>query len=74
MVARQAHNLKAAGSNPAPATNFQAKFGQTKLAVSDQLRKLAAPNLKIAIQRSAVVERSAVNLFQEHFASHVFPS
>jgi hypothetical protein len=23
LVARQAHNLKAAGSNPAPATNFR---------------------------------------------------
>ena len=25
-VARQAHNLKAAGSNPAPATNFFSKI------------------------------------------------
>jgi hypothetical protein len=35
------------GSNRAPATNFQAKFGgQTKLAVADQLRKIAAPDFK----------------------------
>src|SRR6185312_11299298 len=27
-VARQAHNLKVAGSNPAPATNHQAAFGR----------------------------------------------
>ena len=54
LVARQAHNLKAAGSNPAPATNFQAKFGgQTKLAVTDQLRKIAAPNFK---SRSSVAQ------------------
>ena len=26
LVARQAHNLKAAGSNPAPATNFRQRF------------------------------------------------
>ena len=28
-VARQAHNLKAAGSNPAPATNFTCKFSHS---------------------------------------------
>ena len=43
-----------AGSNPAPATNFQAKFGgETKLAVTDQLRKIAAPNFK---SRSSVAQ------------------
>ena len=29
--------------------------------MTDQLRKIAAPNFQIAIQRSSVVERSAVN-------------
>ena len=30
LVARQAHNLKAAGSNPAPATNFMSENWSAK--------------------------------------------
>src|SRR5437667_10203811 len=33
-VARQAHNLKAAGSNPAPATNFRAQSGRIQAIAS----------------------------------------
>src|SRR5207244_2634180 len=63
LVARQAHNLKAAGSNPAPATNFQAKFGdQRKLAVTDQLRKIAARNFKL---RSSVAQWSSGRLLTD---------
>ena len=49
LVARQAHNLKVAGSNPAPATKFL-RWGET----------LSSRRLK-AFQSSSVVERSAVN-------------
>ena len=31
LVARQAHNLKVAGSNPAPATNFPRRGGLSRL-------------------------------------------
>jgi hypothetical protein len=44
LVARQAHNLKAAGSNPAPATNL--------LAASTRLRKVQAAQFERGKQSS----------------------
>ena len=64
LVARQAHNLKAAGSNPAPATNFFKLVGFRRLALAAAYRagKIHAPQPREKkIQRSSVVERSAVN-------------
>ena len=61
LVARQAHNLKAAGSNPAPATKSILQIWN-RLAARDSLGKLYARRpAKNLIQRSSVVERSAVN-------------
>jgi hypothetical protein len=61
LVARQAHNLKAAGSNPAPATKSILQIWK-RLAARDSLAKLYARRpAKNLIQRSSVVERSAVN-------------
>ena len=75
LVARQAHNLKAAGSNPAPATKFfsNERFPARPLVSAAILcarkdlppkiaqRKIHAPqSRRKKIQRSSVVERSAV--------------
>src|SRR5437588_8959012 len=61
LVARQAHNLKAAGSNPAPATKSILQIWK-RLAARDSLGKLySRRRAKNLIQRSSVVERSAVN-------------
>src|SRR5437763_6085264 len=53
LVARQAHNLKVAGSNPAPATNL--------LAALARLAQISRRSPSATIQSSSVVERSAVN-------------
>jgi hypothetical protein len=70
LVARQAHNLKAAGSNPAPATNFlEAAWAIPMLSgqiIGSCFKRVATQIyardfFDTAIQRSSVVERSAVN-------------
>ena len=40
--------------------------------MTDQLRKIARAQFQFSIQRSSVVERSAVNPFQEHFRASAF--
>ena len=68
LVARQAHNLKAAGSNPAPATKFLEECCASSFSFVPKAR-LPCPNGSARvcsashkkIQRSSVVERSAVN-------------
>ena len=63
LVARQAHNLKAAGSNPAPATNFLNLVGLTDSNLPPHIAqaRFTLRNQERKIQRSSVVERSAVN-------------
>ena len=68
LVARQAHNLKVAGSNPAPATNFLKKCCVSSFSFVPKLRlpctnreaRVCSASAKV-IQSSSVVERSAVN-------------
>src|SRR6266478_9369273 len=68
LVARQAHNLKVAGSNPAPATNFLEEccvssfsfVPKRRLPCTNGEARVCSASPK-AIQRSSVVERSAVN-------------
>ena len=68
LVARQAHNLKVAGSNPAPATNFLEECCASSFSFVPK-RRLPCTNGEArvcsaspkAIQSSSVVERSAVN-------------
>ena len=68
LVARQAHNLKVAGSNPAPATNFLedccvSSFSfvpKRRLPCTNGKARVCSASPKL-IQRSSVVERSAVN-------------
>ncbi len=63
LVARQAHNLKAAGSNPAPATNFfnWSDSADWHLPPHIARARFTLRNRERKIQRSSVVERSAVN-------------
>ncbi len=75
LVARQAHNLKAAGSNPAPATNFSAgsnpapatNFFQPRWLIACTLSKTARENITLAyLMMSAAesVERKQDCLFR----------
>src|SRR6476619_7936994 len=79
LVARQAHNLKAAGSNPAPATN-ELSFCHSELRLgissynssgnavcSARLVAQSSRPFTKPIQRSSVVERSAVTRISERF-------
>jgi hypothetical protein len=53
LVARQAHNLKAAGSNPAPAT----KFLQPRCPIAFTLSKTARENFILAYPMMSHAER-----------------
>ena len=61
LVARQAHNLKAAGSNPAPATNFH----------SPPTRQKRLSNYSFGVQLTGVIYRSLEERLQQALVATV---
>ncbi len=72
MAARQAHNLKVAGSSPAPATNSSVRerkvakrSGKGKFGVSPGARN-SNPSFPISL-RAPVLRGAAMNVSPRHF-------